>query len=79
MWIAYDCSEEEPAEEKLAVRLKTVEDATKFKEAFEAARVFNGLLKEGKTEDLVHAPVIEDVPDQTEEDDACENKPAETS
>ena len=32
--------------------------------------------KEGKTEDVVHAPVVEDV-EEVEEDDIDKNKPAE--
>jgi hypothetical protein len=36
-------------------------DITKFKETFEAAQKFNLLVKEGKTEELVLAPAIEDI------------------
>ena len=43
-------------------------DALKFKEAFEAAKTYNLLLKEGKTEELVHASVVEDVEEKVEND-----------
>lgn len=53
-------------------------DATKFKEAFEAARKFNIDVKEGKTgDDLVFAAVVEDIeelPDPA--DDPDKNKTA---
>lgn len=51
-------------------------DATKFKEAFEAARIYNQLLKDGKTEDLVEAAVVEDVEEKVE-DDPDKNKTAD--
>lgn len=50
-------------------------DTQKFKEAFAAAQVFNKLLKEGKTEELVMAPVVENVKDKASDD--VENKPHE--
>lgn len=50
-------------------------DAQKFKEAFEAARTFNQLLKDGKTEDLVYAEAIEDIEERVE-DNPDENKTA---
>ena len=49
-------------------------DADKFKEAFTAAQTFNKLLKEGKTEELVIAPAIEDKEEAAEQDDADVNK-----
>ena len=86
-WSCNDCSEE-PKLEKLALRLQTVEskalaysnsiDTQKFKEAFEAAKKFNQLLKDGKTEELVYAPVVEDIeelPDPA--DDPDKNKTAD--
>ena len=84
-WTCNDCSEE-PKLEKLAVRLQNVEsnrltihfsDAGLFKQAFEAAKTFNKLVKEEKLDDLVYAPVIEDVEEQPAEDDIDKNKPAE--
>ena len=38
VWSCYDCSEEEPLTEKFAIRLQNVENAEKFKEAFNAAK-----------------------------------------
>ena len=87
-WSCNDCSEEAKIE-KLAARLQTVEskpthllmlmiDATKFKEAFEAATKFNQLLKDGKTEELVFAAAVEDleeIPDPA--DDPDKNKTAD--
>ena len=88
-WSCNDCSEEAQLE-KLSVRLQTVEskltnflilisiiDATKFKEAFEAAQKFNLLAKEGKDEELVYAPAVEDVEEQPDPaDDPEQNKTA---
>lgn len=52
-------------------------DAQKFKEAFEAAKKFNTLLKDGKEEELVYAPAIEDVEEKPDEaDDPDKNKTA---
>ena len=52
-------------------------DAQKFKEAFEAAKKFNVLLKEGKTDELVYAPVVEDIEEQPNPADDVEvNKTA---
>jgi hypothetical protein len=51
-------------------------DAQKFKEAFENAKKFNKLLKEGKTEELVMAPAVEDV-EEVAEDDPDQNRPAD--
>ena len=87
IWLCNDCSEEAPSVEKLAVRLQTTEskqisilivltDANKFKEAFNAAKLYNQLVKDGKTEELVDAPVIEDVEEKVE-DDANINKTAD--
>ena len=50
-------------------------DAQKFKEAFEAARTFNQLVKDGKTEELVYAAAIEDIEEKVE-DNPDENKTA---
>ena len=64
LWSCYDCSEEEPGLEKLALRLKDEELAGKFKTAFAAAQLYNKLRAEGNTEDLVEAPVVEDAPEE---------------
>eukprot|EP00997_Jenningsia_sp_PLL12_P007524 NODE_4174_length_689_cov_75.714062_g3543_i0.p2 GENE.NODE_4174_length_689_cov_75.714062_g3543_i0~~NODE_4174_length_689_cov_75.714062_g3543_i0.p2 ORF type:complete len:95 (-),score=23.84 NODE_4174_length_689_cov_75.714062_g3543_i0:74-358(-) len=63
-WSAYDCSDEEPAIEKIAIRLQTLENALKFKEFFEAARTYVVDKKAGK--DVIEAPAIEDKEDEEE-------------
>eukprot|EP00347_Sterkiella_histriomuscorum_P019480 403341472 len=76
IWSCNDCSEEVKLE-LLAIKLQTVENALKFKEAFEAAQKYNVLLKEGKLEELVHAPAIEDVEEKPDPaDDPDQNKTA---
>lgn len=54
-------------------------DATKFKEAFEAAQAFNKAVKDGKPEsELVMAPVVEDKEEPVEtHDDPDVNKTAD--
>ena len=47
-----------------------------FKAAFEAANLFNNLVREGKDEELVLAAVVEDKEEQ-HEDDADKNKTAD--
>ena len=58
VWSCYDCSDDEPLTDKFAVRLQNIENAEKFKEAFNAARQFNLDVKAGK--EPVMAPAIED-------------------
>ncbi len=57
-FLAYDCSDETPVVEKFVIKLGNAENAKKFKENFEAAKLFNTKLKEGKESELVMAPVI---------------------
>ena len=71
LWSCYDCSDAEPAVEKLAIRLKDAELAQKFKEAIEAAQVYNKAVAEDKKDDLVEAPVVEDVDEEVP--DSIEN------
>ena len=61
MFSAIDFSEnQEWRVERFCIRLKTPEDAKEFREAFEAGREFNRLVKEGANdEDLVWAEKIE--------------------
>ena len=75
-FLAHDCSDEESKVETLAVRLQTVEKAKEFQEAFEAARLFNKLVNEDKTSELVFAPAIEDK-EEVVEDDIEKNKTAD--
>uniref|UniRef100_A0A7S3W2E6 RanBD1 domain-containing protein n=1 Tax=Strombidinopsis acuminata TaxID=141414 RepID=A0A7S3W2E6_9SPIT len=74
-WSCNDCSEEEAAIEKLAVRFQNVENSTLFKDAFNAAKEFNIKAKAGD-EDLVWAEAIEDV-EEVLEDDIDTNKTAD--
>ena len=67
-WSASDCSDGEVADEKLAARFNSVEGATQFKEAFDAARVFNKTAHDGKDDELVWAEAIEDVQEVVEDD-----------
>jgi Ran-binding protein 1 len=57
-WLALDCSDGTPENSKLALRFATAEMANQFKKAFDDARVFNQLVKAGKTKELVFAPVV---------------------
>eukprot|EP00826_Nyctotherus_ovalis_P002224 TRINITY_DN10426_c0_g3_i1.p2 TRINITY_DN10426_c0_g3~~TRINITY_DN10426_c0_g3_i1.p2 ORF type:complete len:178 (-),score=89.03 TRINITY_DN10426_c0_g3_i1:107-640(-) len=76
VWLANDYSENEGANEKLAVKFSTVDCtpphhaivATKFKENFNKAREFNKYLKAGDEAKLVMAPVIEEEPEVKKED-----------
>ena len=67
LWSCYDCSDEEPAIEKLALRLKDADLAQAYKTQFEAAKLYNKLSAEGKNDELVNAPVVEDI-DEVEPD-----------
>ena len=59
-FIAYDCSEDEPLMEKFVVKIGNAEKAKKFKENWDAAKLFNKLVKEGKESELIYAPVVND-------------------
>ena len=59
-FIAYDCSEDEPLMEKFVVKIGNAEKAKIFKENWDAAKLFNKLVKEGKESELVYAPVIKE-------------------
>ena len=53
-------------------------DAGLFKEAFEAAKLFNTKVKEGVTEGLVYATTVEDKEEPTDpNDDPDQNKTAD--
>ena len=74
LWACADNSDGETTTEKLAIRFRTAEEATEFKDAFEAAQLFNTKAKNGNT-DLVMAAEVEDIVEEAEDPD--ENKPAE--
>ncbi len=79
VWQCHDFSDDEPRTETLAIRLQTLEAAKQFKDAFEAGKLFNKLVKEGgKDEELVYAEVIEDHEEKVDpEDDPEHNKTAD--
>ena len=60
IWFCQDFAEGEAQMEKFAVRLRTVDDGTSFKEKWDAAQLFNSKARNGD-EDLVWAEAIEDV------------------
>jgi len=71
-FMAFDCSEDEHVVEKFVIKLGNAEKAKDFKEKFEAAKLFNKLLKEGKESELVFAPVVVD--DKKEDEKKDEKK-----
>ena len=76
-WGCQDFSEEpEGVVDKLAARFNQVDQCKQFKEMFEAAKVFNALAKDGKDDELVWAPLVEDI-DEPVVDDIDTNKTAD--
>ena len=71
-FMAFDCSEDEHVVEKFVIKLGNAEKAKDFKEKFEAAKLFNKLVKEGKENELVFAPVVES--DDKKEEEKKEEK-----
>lgn len=77
LWSCNDFSEEEAHLEKLCARFQTVENTELFKKAFEAARLFNNQVRDGKPDsELVFAPAIEDQ-EEVVVDDPDKNKTAD--
>ena len=76
VWSCNDFSEEEARLEKLAVRLQNAENTALFKEAFEAARKFNNLVREEKLDQLVYTVAIEDH-EEVVQDDSDKNVTAD--
>ena len=76
IWSCNDFSEEEARLEKLAARFQNAENTALFKEAFEAACLFNNLIREDKSSELVYAPAIEDK-EEIVHDDPEKNKTAD--
>ena len=76
VWSCNDFSEEEARLEKLAVRLQNAENTALFKEAFEAARKLNNLVREEKLDQLVYAVAIEDH-EEVVQDDSDKNVTAD--
>lgn len=69
---AYDCSEE-PQFEKFIIKLGNSQFGNSFKDAFEAARLFNKLIKEGKESEAKFAEVIKE-DEEKKEDKKDEDK-----
>jgi len=77
VWSCSDYSDEEAKIEKLALRLQTLDNAALFRDAFNAAKLFNKLLREGAPDEaLVFAATVEDK-EEVVEDDADKNVGAE--
>lgn len=60
IFMAYDCSDETPAIEKLVIKLGNSDNGAKFKENFNAALEFNRAVKEGKEKEAKWADVIKE-------------------
>jgi hypothetical protein len=75
-WACNDFSEEEAKLEKLAARFQNAENTALFKAAWEKAVKFNNLVREGKLEELVYEPAIEDK-EEVVQDDPEKNKTAD--
>ena len=74
IFMAYDCSDEEPAKEKFVIKLGNAEKAKNFKKHFEDAKVFNKLVKEGKDSELKYAPIFKDEESESKKTDASKDK-----
>jgi hypothetical protein len=74
MFLAYDCSEEEPVIEKFVIKLGNAEKAKNFQKHFEDAQTFNKLAKEGKDSELVYAPIFKDVEAENKKTDASKQE-----
>ena len=60
MFLAYDCSDEEPKIEKFVIKLGNADKAKNFLKHFEDAQTFNKLVKEGKESELKYDPIFKD-------------------
>jgi hypothetical protein len=78
-FMAFDCSEDEHVVEKFVIKLGNAEKAKDFKEKFEAAKLFNKLVKEGKENELVFAPVVasDDKKDEEKKEEKKDEKKEE--
>jgi len=76
MFMAYDCSEE-PVMEKFVIKLGNADKAKVFKKHFEDAQTFNQLVKEGKENELVWAPVFKDTEAENKKTDASKDEKKE--
>ena len=76
MFMAYDCSEE-PVMEKFVIKLGNADKAKVFKKHFEDAQTFNQLVKEGKENEVVWAPVFKDTESENKITDASKDEKKE--
>ena len=74
MFMAYDCSDEEPIMEKFVIKLGNADKAKNFQKQFEDAQTFNKLLKEGKDSELVYAPIFKDEEAENKKTDASKEE-----
>ena len=70
MFLAYDCSDEEPKIEKFVIKLGNADKAKNFQKNFEDAQTFNKFLKEGKESELKYAPIFKDEEAEIKKTDA---------
>ena len=70
MFLAYDCSDEEPKIEKFVIKLGNADKAKNFQKHFEDAQTFNKLVKEGKESELKYAPIFKDEEAEIKKTDA---------
>ena len=74
MFMAYDCSDDEPRMEKFVIKLGNAEKAKNFQKHFEDAQIFNKLAKEGKDSELKYAPIFKDEEAENKKTDASKDK-----
>jgi hypothetical protein len=74
MFMAYDCSDDEPCMEKFVIKLGNAEKAKNFQKHFEDAQIFNKLAKEGKDSELKYAPIFKDEEAENKKTDASKDK-----
>ena len=74
MFLAYDCSDEQPQMEKFVLKLGNAEKAKNFKKHFEDAQTFNKLAKEGKDSELKYAPIFKDEEAENKKTDASKEE-----
>lgn len=75
-WACNDFSEGDAKLEKLAARFQNAENTALFKDAWEKAVKFNGLVREGKESELVWEAAIEDK-EEVVQDDPEKNQTAD--
>ena len=74
MFLAYDCSDEQPQMEKFVLKLGNADKAKNFQKHFEDAQTFNKLVKEGKDSELKYAPIFKDEESENKKTDASKEE-----